>query len=308
MRILALFLSIMTLSVFANANICSPAWLAGAGGGDVTAFVRAGEDPNQTCSANGNTPLHQALLSDRVDASVIEALVNAGGDLYAQNIHRETPMGYAQDRFDRVRATYPASSSIYRVEQALYSRIFGDTSSNEADAAHDQLCDLGWWRSSASGPAVQRLLNVRGVDPDHTCNFNNDRIIHQPLKLASFTLLTENIFFGIKALVDGGADLYVRNDSSQSAVSLAEIRYDRVRDRIIQNTVSWCNRQMTGQQFGSKLEENAPDQSVYLYITSSATNSFYDQLFDKSSMEHFNTTGLVEKRVVCPYRGIHNYR
>ena len=115
MRILGLFLSIMTLSVFANADICSPAWLASASGPAVNASIRStGEDPDQICSANGNTPLHQALLSDRVDASVIEALVNAGGDLYAQNIHRETPMGYAQDRFDRVRATYPASSSIYQ--------------------------------------------------------------------------------------------------------------------------------------------------------------------------------------------------
>ena len=153
MRILFLFLSVMLVPVLAEADLCSPAWLSNASGSAARALIRTGADVDEECNTNGNRPLHQALLNDRVDAEVIRALIEAGGDLYAENIHREMPMEYAQDRFDRMRATYLPGSSIYRAEQALYSRIFGGDPSSDAavQQAHDQLCDLNWWRSSASG-------------------------------------------------------------------------------------------------------------------------------------------------------------
>ena len=170
--------------------------------------------------------------------------------------------------------------------------------------------DLGWWRSSASGSAVQRLLNVSGVDPDHTCNFNNDRIIHQPLKLASFTMLTDGIMRGIVALVDAGADLRVRNNSGQSAVSLAEIRYDRVTDRVIRAEIRWCNNEISSQGFADEVGRNGYDTGAYLYITSSATRQSYNQVKNRMMIELYrvNNGETITKNVLCPYRGIHNYR
>ncbi len=313
MRILGLFLSIMMLSVFANANICDPGWLAGDDGNGVRSFIRAGADPNQTCNAaTRNRPLHQALLDDRVDPSVIEALIDAGADLYAENTYRETPIEYAQGRFSRLRIAFSESgnSVLLLREEALYNRIMNtssDASSAVADA-HGQLCDLNWWRRSASGPAVQQLLSIPGVDPDYVCNFNNDLIIHQPLKLASFSpMLPEGVFWGIKALVDAGASLSARNDTGDTAVSLAGIRYDRVTDRMIQHQIRWCRSEITGQQLESEVTQNMYDTGTYLYITSSATGQSYDQAKAAMMMELYRiegTSGSMDYRVLCLVRGV----
>ena len=88
--------------------------------------------------------------------------------------------------------------------------------------AHDKLCDLDWWRNSASEATVQELLSVPRVDVDHVCNSHNDRPIQIPLKLRSFLpYLPEGVVWGIEALIDGGANLTVRNNSGESAESLA---------------------------------------------------------------------------------------
>ena len=166
MRILFLFLAAMLVAGSAAANLCSPAWLANARGEDVRALIRSGFDVNGQCNTNGNRALHLALLNDRVDPDVIQALVDAGADLYAENIHRDNAFSLAMDRFERKRDVLPAGSAAYRRERAIYEGMFdgGEVRDAPAAAAHDQLCDLNWWRSSASGPAVQQLLSVPGVE------------------------------------------------------------------------------------------------------------------------------------------------
>ena len=308
MRILGLFLSIMTVSTFASANICDTNWLARATGNAVRAFISAGGNVREVCNLNRNTPLHQAILTDGVSSDVIDALIRAGGDVYAENIDGRTPMDYAQSRYDRAMSNFPQGSAAYSRERAIYSSIMGSSSdaSSAVLDAHDKLCDLNWWRRSGSGPAVQQLLSIPGVDPDYICNLNNDRIIHQPLKLSSFTMLTDGIMRGIDALVDGGAELYARNNSGDTAVSLAGIRYDRVTARMTQHTIRWCRGEIIGQQLFNEITRNLPDKEAYLYITSSVTGRSYNELSEKMSMELYRTSpnGTVDYRVLCPYRGV----
>ena len=312
MKTLGLFLFIMTLSAFANAqNICDPGWLATASGADVRAFLNAGIDANQVCNLIRNRPLHQALLAGRVDPSVIEALVSGGADISIINNEGDSPLDYAEDRFARAERNFPRGSAQYRREEAIYTNVNRafDLGSASADA-HDQLCDLNWWRSSASASAVSALLSIPGVDPNYVCNLNNDRPIHLPLKLTSFTILPEGVARGIDALVDGGADLRVRNNSDNSAVDLAEIRYGRVTDRIVQQQLRWCRGEITNQQFANEITRNNYDVHAYLYITSSVTRQPFNQVNNEHSMELYRTPvdGRITKRVLCPYRGINNYR
>lgn len=317
MRILFLFVAAMLVAGPAAANLCSPAWLANAIGAEARALIRSGADVNRQCNTNGNGPLHLALLNDRVDPDVIQALVDAGADLHAENIHRDNALSLAMDRFERKRGVLPEGSAAYRRERALYESMFdgGEVRDAPAAAAHDQLCDLNWWRSSASRSAVQELLSVPGVDADHVCNFNNDRIIHQPLKRASFVgILPSNVHFGIRALVDAGADLYARNNSGDSAVSLAEIRYDRMTDRIIQAQIKWCRsirdggngrNEIIDQPFLSTITQNGPDTGAYLYIQSVATGQPYDELLNETFLELYRSSyGTLNYYAICPYRGV----
>ena len=331
MRILFLLLSVMLVAASAEADLCSPAWLRTASGSEARALTRAGADVNERCSANGNRPLHQALLSDRVDPDVIRAMIEAGADTSAENIHGENPVYYAQERFDRARNTLRPGTAPYRREQSLYETMFGafgDAGSAIADA-HGKLCDLNWWRSFPSREArmvgdvlqpegalradqdtsaIRSLLQTRGVDPNHVCNFNNDRPLHLLLKLTSFSpYLPGIIHAGVRVLIDAGADPNIRNNSGQSALSLSEIRYDRMADRMIRHAVSWCNRQMTGRQLANEITRNGNDTGAYTYIKNSATGRSYDDVKSEVHMNLYRidgVSGTIDYRVLCPARGI----
>ena len=314
-KVLGLFLSIMTLGVFADANICSSGWLGRAGGSDVDAFIRdTGADTNQVCNTvYRNRPVHQALLTTEVDSSVVGALIKNGARINERNAYGETAMDLAEERFARV-ANLPKSSSLYLREEAIYAAVMGSLETDQFTAAidaHDKLCDLGWWLSSGSGPAVERLLAVPGVDPNDPCNGNNDRAIQIPLRLTALNsplLLTSEIHYGIRALVDAGAALTVRNNSGQSALDMAEVRYDRVKLRIIPVQRRWCRDEITDRQFGNEITRNAPDVGAYLYIKSSAIKTqSYDQAHATMMMDLYrvddNSEGI-DYRVLCPARGV----
>ena len=214
-----------------------------------------------------------------------------------------------QDRLDRKRRTLRPGTAPYLREQALYEAVVGtfNDQGSAAEDAHAKLCDLNWWRSSASGSAVKELLAVPGADPNHICNFNNERPIHLPLKLTSFALLTLDIMYGIDALVDGGADLRVRNNAGQSAQSLSEVRYDRVADRMIQHTVKWCNDESTDQQLLDEITRNGSETGSYIYIKHSATGRTSDDVQSEVMMDLFlieGARGTIDYRVLCPYRGV----
>ena len=226
MRVLLLVLVVLTWTpavASAQANLCDPNWLERASSSEVRALLRGGADVNQICNDNRNRPLHQAILTGGVSPGVIRALVEAGADILAANLFGSSPLDYAEDRFARAERNFQPGSGRYRREETIYLAVNrGFEAGSAAADAHSQLCDLDWWRSSASGPAVEALLRTPGVDPNTVCNLSNDRPIHLPMKFTSFVLLTEGVARGIDALVDGNAALRVRNSSGDSPVDLAQ--------------------------------------------------------------------------------------
>ena len=319
MKILGLFLSIMALAASASADICNANWLAAADGFDVTAFINAGMDPNGRCANHpiDNRPLHQALLTPGVDVSVIRVLVEAGADARIRNLEGDNPITLALERFERASSRLAPGSAAYRREEAIRMIVLRgfEDAVDALNDAHDKLCDLDWWRSSASEAAVQELLSVPRVDVDHVCNSHNDRPIQIPLKLVSFAILPENVFWGIKALVDGGANLTVRNNSGESAESLAGIRYDQVHRRLTSAQIRWCRAEgrenaITVQQSNNEIARNRFDKSIYQYITSVIREESYEQAEGRVAMELFGTTSTegMGKDVICPHLGIFNYK
>ena len=306
-KIVGLFLSIMTIGVSASANICSSDWLAAASGPDVDAFIDAGMDPNGVCTIIRNRPLHQALLTPGINPNVIEALIKNGARLDIRNSEGETAFDLAEERF----AGASEGSPGYWRERAVYNAVVGSLETDQFTAAtdaHNQLCDLGWWRRSASGPAVQQFLDIPGIDPDHRCA-NGDRIIQVPLRLTAFRLLPEGVFWGITALVDAGADLTVRNDQGDSALDIAERRYGLVTARFIQGQRRWCRGEVEAGSVNNEYAQNRFDKSMYVYITSVFKEEPYRQALDETSMELYGTTDeSITKDIVCPHRGIDNYR
>ena len=316
MRVLLLVLVVLTWTpavASAQANLCDPRWLETASGAEVRALLRGGADVNQICNDNSNRPLHQAILTGGVSPGVFRALVEAGADILAENIDGSSPLDYAEDRFARAERNFQPGSGSYRREESIYLAVNrGFEAGSAAADAHSQLCDLAWWRSSASGPAVEALLRTPGVDPNTVCNLSNDRPIHLPLKLTSFTILPEGIAIGIDVLVDGNVDLLVRNNSGDSASSLAVIRYDRVRDRVIQQQMRWCRDEVTARQLADEVARNRFDAGQYTHLVSTTTGESEQGVVDRLNMElyRFNSKsrGVITKSLLCPYRGIHNYR
>ena len=319
MRVLLLVLVVLTWTpavASAQANICDPRWLETASGAEVRALLRGGADVNQMCNDNSNRPLHQAILTGGVSPGVIRALVEAGADILAANIAGSSPLDYAEDRFARAERNFQPGSGSYRREESIYLAVNrGFEAGSAAADAHSQLCDLAWWRSSASGPAVEALLRTPGVDPNTVCNLSNDRPIHLPLKLTSFVMLTEPIFRGIRALVDGGVDLRARNNSGQSAVDLAEIRHDRVRDRMRNrragHMVKWCQGEMSSAEFAAEINENSDDLSAYIAVISSIMGRPYMEVGEATAKALYLRSGpgeRITRSALCPSVGISNYR
>ena len=180
----------------------------------------------------------------------------------------------------------------------------------EAADAHNRLCDLNWWRGSASGPAVEELLRIPGVDPNTVCNLSNDRPIHLPLKLTSFIQLTENVNSGIRALVDGGADLLVRNDSNRSALGLVEVRYDRVKDRMGRDQSRWCRDEITINQFVSEVNQHHRyEYNLYQVLSAKATGVDLQQVVERSYQELYGASSPNQtKDQICAYRGVRRVR
>ena len=254
----------------------------------------------ESAPLSGTDPLHQALLTPEVDPEVVRALVEAGADTQISNSEGDTPFSIALERFERA----TPGTAAYRREEAITTIVRrGFEAPNDA---HAKLCDLSWWRSSASKAAVQALLGVPGVDVNRACNLANDRPIHIPLRLTSFRLLPEDVYWGIEALVDGGANLMVKNGANESALDMAEVRFDRVTARIIQSQRRWCRGEIDSQI--PEVGRNTFDIGAYFDVTVRATGQPVRQAEDKLRLELSNTTGTLTKEVVCPYRGINDYK
>ena len=155
MRVLLLVLVVLTWTpavASAQANLCDPNWLERASGAEVRALLRGGADVNQICNDNTNRPLHQAILTNGVSPGVIRALVEAGADILADEHRWEQPARLCGGPDSRGRnVDFQPGSGPYRREESIYLAVNrGFEAGSAAADAHSQLCDLDWWRSSAS--------------------------------------------------------------------------------------------------------------------------------------------------------------
>ena len=263
MRVLLLVLVVLTWTpavASAQANLCDPNWLERASSSEVRALLRGGADVNQICNDNRNRPLHQAILTGGVSPGVFRALVEAGADILAENIDGSSPLDYAEDRFARAERNFQPGSGSYRREETIYMSI------NRAfEAAPDtdrgaELCDVQWWRTSASASSVRSLLQLGGGGPNRSCNQNEDTPLHLVLGFLTFARLPAGVKDGVLALVAGGASPGARNRRGRTPLALAEERYDRVRDR-----------SGRGNPPGLCRNEADPEVEAYIAVRSSAT-------------------------------------
>ena len=161
MQLRLLFLIMFMLSVAhgtqaqprRTADVCDPEWLATASAASVRNLVREGANANERCSGNGNRPLHQALLIPVLDPGVIEALIDAGADVLAENRDGDTPFDYADTRFARAERQLPPGSPPYEREARIYQIMY-----RYADAAEED--------SESTTPARARSQTEPAEDRD----------------------------------------------------------------------------------------------------------------------------------------------
>ena len=168
MRILFLFLSVVLAAVPALANLCDPDWLETANGSAVRSLLRSGADVNEMCNVNRNRPLHQAILTSAVDPEVVEVLVNAGGDILAENIDGSSVLDYAERRFRLAERNFSPGSSAYRREERILSGINRLLESDAASATSDRVVNCEEWNThgffeTATASVVMACL-AAGVD------------------------------------------------------------------------------------------------------------------------------------------------
>ena len=239
MRVVLLVLTLVLVGASAEAqNLCDPRWLETASGGDVRALLRGGADVKPDLQRQSEPPLHQAILTaGNVSPGVVRALVEAGADILAENIDGSSPLDYAELRFARAERQFQPGSGPYRREETIYLAVNrGFEAGSAAADAHSQLCDLDWWRSSASGRRWRRCFGPRS-GPQHGLQLQQRPadspavevdVLHPPARGGSDG--------------DRSACRCRRGSGSrQSALGLVEIRMDRVRDRH-----GWNNNQSLG--------------------------------------------------------------
>ena len=326
MRAFYLFLLIMEVSIFANADICDSNWLASANGNRVRVFinnnVNFGVDIDQACDSKDNRSLHRAILIDEIDPRVIEVLIDEGADADIENTDGITAMNYAEDRLERAMVRFLPESVAYQREVAIYNAMMGmgllDDNGMMRTGSLDgtfsiinSFCDSAWWKDTNSDHSdhsermVQSLLRIHGEDINNICNSNNDRPIHLSLK-GSFVRLSPDIYSAIADLIDAGADLHVKNDDGHSALDLVEMRYHDVVNSMIQLQEKWCRNEIGNNEFGYNIREAEYEIGLYAYMNASVTEQTFDQIKNRilAQLYRFNfDKRLIERNVLCSYRG-----
>ena len=91
--------------------------------------------------------------------------------------------------------------------------------------AHDDLCSREWWRD-VTAAEVETTVRAHGIGVDAACDEAGNRPVHLALSVEG--ILSENGFHGTAALIRAGAELSAVNGAGESAVTLAERRFQRM--------------------------------------------------------------------------------
>ena len=215
----------MLVGVPAAANLCDPAWLAAATREEVGELIRlGGADVEEECDANGNRPLHRALLMPGIDRDVLSALVYAGADVFAENRNGQSPADYSEARFERAARRFEVGSDAYARESSIRREVDRDFTATVD--AHDKLCDPQWWRGSATFESMGALLRTRFVNPNHVCNPDRDRPLHLGLSPTLFPQLSSDVLGAVTQLLLDQANVSYVNRANRTALALATARYE----------------------------------------------------------------------------------
>ena len=228
--------------VFAQSQLCNANFLDGATAADVQGLVSQGADANEICNQLGQLrPLHIALGPDtQVSSGVVQALITAGGDVFAQAAGLGTVVELSEERFEEAVSAFQAQQitfAEFNDRQAVYNAI--NAAFEARSAAYQNLCDPTWWRT-ASGQTVANLLTSNpGIDPNRSCNPGNDTPLH--IALSPIEPVTSGTLDAIGTFVfNTNVDFQASNSSNETPDSLLEIRYDRLRTRVFRDLDEMC--------------------------------------------------------------------
>lgn len=105
--------------------------------------------------------------------------------------------------------------------------------------AEARLCSRQWWRD-VTAAEVEATLRVHGVSVNAACDEEHNRPVH--LALSVDGILSEGGFLGTAVLVRAGANLWAVNEVGESAVTLAERRFQRMLTRWGADLEKLCRR------------------------------------------------------------------
>lgn len=109
----------------------------------------------------------------------------------------------------------------------------------DPERAQDDLCSRRWWRDVTEAE-VAAVVRVRGISVDAACDEEGNTPVH--LALSEAGILSEGGFLGAAVLVRTGADLFAANRAGESALTLAESRFERMLTRWDADLQKLCHR------------------------------------------------------------------
>ena len=93
------------------------------------------------------------------------------------------------------------------------------------ETTRDGPCSEAWWRGSVE-PELARTARIPEARPNTVCDEKGNTPLHLALRVEG--ILSKNGFYATAAIVRSGADLFAVNSAGESAVTLAEGRFQRM--------------------------------------------------------------------------------
>ena len=312
MRYFNLFLCFFVFSlsinsiVFAQSQLCNANFLDGATAADVQGLVSQGADANEICNQLGQLrPLHIALGPDtQVSSGVVQALITAGGDVFAQAAGLGTVVELSEERFEEAVSAFQAQQitfAEFNDRQAVYNAI--NAAFEARSAAYQNLCDPTWWRTASGQTVITLLTSNPGIDPNRSCNPGNDRPLH--IALRPIEPVTQDTSSAILTFIaNTNPDLQSGNSSNETPASLLEIRYDRLRTRVFRDLDEMCQNvtQASVDRYNRLNNQYNPEIGLYAGIRERMGESSTAAAQRLAGDFFGNPQGIQSIQQVCAYR------